>query len=52
MDSPASDTFKIQLDKVLGHLVQTMLLPKRWEEMTLEVSSNLVFYDSIICRLG
>lgn len=40
--------FKMQLDRVLGHLFKTTLLPKRLHQMILEDSSNLkVFHDSM-----
>ncbi|KAJ7422025.1 hypothetical protein BTVI_15672 [Pitangus sulphuratus] len=30
VDSPTLDTFRIQLDSVLGHLVQTVLLTRKF----------------------
>lgn len=45
---PALDTFNIWLDRVIGHLVQTMLLPSRLDQMTRDALSNLVFCDSVL----
>ena len=42
VDSSILDTSKIQLGRVPGHLVCTVLLPRKIEPMILEVPSNLV----------
>jgi len=42
--SPTLDIFKIQLDRVLGHLFYTVLLPR---EIIPDVPSNLLFYDLV-----
>jgi len=44
--SPTLDTFKIQLDRVLSHLVRLCFCQERLAQMIPEVPSNLVFYDS------
>lgn len=48
MESPALDTLKIWLDRVLGHLNWTVLFPRKVgadDPWIFEVSSNPRFYD-------
>lgn len=42
VDSPTLDTFKIHLNRILGHAVQEAL-----DKMIIAVTFNLVFYGSL-----
>lgn len=47
VDSPTLVAFKMQLGRVLGHLVPVMLCLERLDRMIPEVFSILVFYDPV-----